>query len=106
MSRYCPPDTGGDPRTECYAHCRNAVAPYLAPDRYTPLRPTDFDDCMQNCSECSASRTLWETCVEDALSAHPMYRALVRRVSSHGCPQCRHLMHAMEDYYVDRCFGT
>ena len=101
MSSYCPPDNGDDDRVACYAHCRNAVSPYVAPDRWTPLRPDDFEDCMQGCNECRASRTFWHSCVENALLNDDEYQALSRRAS--GCRRCRHMMRAIEDYYIDQC---
>ena len=101
---YCPPISATtDAKVACHQHCRNAVAPYLAPNRWTPLRPADFQDCMQNCRECAASHNLWDNCVEYSLAAHPTYQALAERVSAHGCRQCRRIMHAIEDYYVSRC---
>jgi hypothetical protein len=100
---HCPPLSDTEPEVACHQHCRNAVAPYLAPHRWTPLRPADFQDCLQNCRECSASRSLWGNCVEYSLAAHPTYTALADRVSHHGCRACRQIMRAIEHHYVEQC---
>tara|TARA_B100000683_G_scaffold168258_1_gene162213 strand:- start:297 stop:617 length:321 start_codon:yes stop_codon:yes gene_type:complete len=102
---HCPPlsDNTGDAKLACYKHCRNAVAPYVAPHRWTPLRPGDFQDCMQNCRECTASRKLYHNCVEYHLASHPTYTALAERVHHHGCPECRQIMHAIEHHYITQC---
>ena len=101
---HCPPLSNiADPKVACYQHCRNAVAPYVAPHRWTPLRPADFQDCMQNCRECVASRGLWHDCVEYNLAADPTYTALADRVADHGCPECRKIMRAIEHHYMGQC---
>ena len=90
MSSNCPPLSDiGDAKVACHQHCRNAVAPYVAPHRWTPLRPQDFEDCMASCRTCTASRTLWNNCVENALASHPTYTALAQR--------------NMEQYFVQQC---
>ena len=104
MSSSCPPLSDiGDAKVACHQHCRNAVAPYVAPHRWTPLRPQDFEDCMASCRTCTASRTLWNNCVENALASHPTYTALAQRVSHHDCPACHRIMRNMEQYFVQQC---